>query len=75
MNKLHAEFADHANYVKGDDRRRWDLEFTIKHYAGEVRYAGAGFLDKNKDAQQDQLFELMNSSANVFVKDLVRFQV
>lgn len=74
VNKLHVEFADHANFIRGDDRRRWDLEFTIKHYAGEVCYTVSGFLDKNKDTQQDQLFELMTSSTNAFVKDLVRFQ-
>nr|KAG5687167.1 hypothetical protein BaRGS_033054 [Batillaria attramentaria] len=35
---------------------------------------GNGFLDKNKDTQQDSLFELMHSAMNKFVKDLTRFQ-
>jgi len=74
VNKLHSEFETHSNYLRGEDRRRWALEFGIKHYAGDVIYKVSGFLDKNKDAQQIQLFDLMAESKNVFVKDLVKFQ-
>ena len=72
--KIHNEFSQSTHYVKGEDKRRWDIEFGIKHYAGHVIYTAAGFLDKNKDAQQDTIFDLLNNSANSFVKDLVRFQ-
>ena len=51
------------------------VEFGIQHYAGMVVYTVAGFLDKNKDTQQDQLFEMMHQSSNEFVQDLTRFQV
>lgn len=72
--KQHEAFGDHEYYIKGD-RRMWEVEFGIKHYAGSVIYKVQGFLDKNKDTQQDQLFEMMHNSVNVFVNDLTRFQV
>lgn len=75
LNKQHQEFGDHLYYIKGQDRRCWEVEFGIKHYAGPVLYKAHGFLEKNKDVQQDQLFELMYESKNPFVKDLTRFQV
>lgn len=74
VSKLHTELADHPHYVKGEDRRRWESEFGIRHYAGGVMYAAHGFLEKNKDAQVDALFELMLKASNAFVKDLVRFR-
>lgn len=47
----------------------------MRHYAGVVTYRAQGILEKNKDTQQDQLFELMYNSNNAFVEDLTRFQV
>jgi len=45
--------------------------FTIQHYAGEVRYRAAGFLDKDRDAISPDLNALMYTSTMGVIKDHV----
>lgn len=75
IEKLHAEFSSPANphpfYVKGVDRRNWSSEFAVRHFAGSVKYNVEGFLKKNKDAQQSQLLDLIETSEKALLRDLV----
>lgn len=74
VEKLHLEFATlnpHPFYIKGNDRRNWSSEFSVRHFAGSVTYNVDSFLKKNKDTQQTQLFDMLESSGASFLKDLM----
>ncbi|KAI8853564.1 P-loop containing nucleoside triphosphate hydrolase protein [Chytridium lagenaria] len=40
------------------------IQFGVRHYAGDVTYTSTGFLEKNKDAIQDELIELVQKRLN-----------
>ena len=74
LTNIHSEFETNPDFVKPTDRRRWDKEFGIRHYAGTVIYTVNGFVDKNRDAQQDVFFDLLAKSKTKFVVDLCEYR-
>lgn len=74
LEKQHAALTGHVHYLRSDDKTKWDQQFGIRHFAGDVIYNVNGFLEKNKDVIQDMLFELMHDSSVEFVRDLTKFQ-
>ena len=74
LTNLHTEYESNPCYFKGDDRRKWDKEFGIKHYAGTVIYSVAGFVDKNRDSQQDVFFDTLAKSKCNFVQELCQYR-
>ena len=56
-------------YFLGDDRRKWEEEFGIRHYAGAVMYNVSGFVDKNRDVHQEVFLDLLTSSQKTLVRE------
>jgi myosin heavy subunit len=74
IQKLHNEFTlvnPNPYYLKGNDRRNWASEFSVRHFAGIVTYNVNGFLKKNKDAQQRQLIDIIETSTNPLLHNIV----
>ena len=60
--------AKHQNYSRS---RFSDLEFTIKHFAGDVTYQADGFLEKNRDRLQENLVSCMRTSNENFIANVL----
>lgn len=49
---------------------RFDVGFTVSHYAGDVEYRTDGWLDKNRDPLSDPLSSLLTNSTNPYIASL-----
>ncbi|GMH49894.1 hypothetical protein TrRE_jg10852, partial [Triparma retinervis] len=61
----------HAHYIT--PRVGFDNQFSIIHYAGEVKYTGTGFVDKNIETLSNELKDLGVASTIPLAKEV--FQV
>uniref|UniRef100_A0A673LNJ7 Unconventional myosin-Ih-like n=1 Tax=Sinocyclocheilus rhinocerous TaxID=307959 RepID=A0A673LNJ7_9TELE len=74
LEKLEEKMCGHPHFVThklADQKTRKTLErgdFRLLHYAGEVTYSVAGFLDKNNDLLYRNIKEVMRQSKNSIIQ-------
>jgi myosin heavy subunit len=68
LQKISAACASSAFFVR---KQLQKSSFTIRHYAGDVTYEVASFLDKNRDTLKDAFKLLMRSSSDPFIAGLL----
>ncbi|KAJ3387730.1 Myosin type-2 heavy chain 1 [Chytriomyces hyalinus] len=67
------EFIDGMNKILASPLQKYYIKakfgndtFTVKHYAVNVTYTAAGFIDKNKDSVSDEMKDVLKSSSSPF---------
>jgi myosin-7 len=73
LEKMHKGL-EGAPHYEMPPKQQQDQIFGIGHYAGIVYYSIDEFLDKNKDVQQTQIFDLMEKSSDGFVKAICKYR-
>eukprot|EP01006_Ploeotia_vitrea_P036080 TRINITY_DN65964_c1_g1_i1.p1 TRINITY_DN65964_c1_g1~~TRINITY_DN65964_c1_g1_i1.p1 ORF type:complete len:1207 (+),score=234.46 TRINITY_DN65964_c1_g1_i1:31-3621(+) len=63
--------SNHAKHPFFEKKTLAKTSFIIKHYAGDVSYEIAHFLDKNRDTLKDDMKVLMRKSNSFFIKELL----
>ena len=70
VTKLHHNFAnDKSNYYKKP--RFGKSSFTVCHYAIDVTYESDGFIEKNRDTVPDEHMEVLRSTSNRFLSEVL----
>ena len=64
---FHTNFGTHKDYVRP---KGTDCCFSVKHYAGLVKYDGFGFLEKNRDNLAADIMAVFRMSENLLVRSL-----
>lgn len=72
LEKLDNAQQKHQYYVKP---KREIGKFGVKHYAGEVVYSVDGFLEKNRDTVQDELYDSVRNSKNDYIQKIFAVEV
>ncbi|KAJ3130576.1 Myosin type-2 heavy chain 1 [Physocladia obscura] len=67
MRNMTQHLSTHKYWKKG---RFGNTDFTIMHYAVDVTYNSAGFVEKNKDSMSEELQAVLEKSSNLFLKEL-----
>lgn len=69
LDKLRRTHSSHSRFIHDD--RVISNTFTLRHFAGNVSYSVARFLDKNKDALSADIINLLSSSEDTLVSELL----
>jgi myosin heavy subunit len=68
LDKVVQEHSSHPFFFK--DRLK-QTSFVVKHYAADVSYEIAGFLDKNRDTLKDEMKLLLRRSKSFYISKLL----
>ena len=63
LDKIEANLKSHAHFDRPREKGKAADSFTVKHYAGDVSYNCANFIDKNKDLVWKDLLLIGESSS------------
>ena len=69
--QVYQEHGKHPCLLVPKRRPREDVEFTVKHFAGDVRYACANFMEKNNDSLDQTFKSMLAASKSSVVREIV----
>ncbi|KAJ1021338.1 hypothetical protein NDA18_005577 [Ustilago nuda] len=72
LQKLYTQMDKRPEFKNAFKKPRFGTtSFTVCHYALDVEYSSASFVEKNKDTVPDEHLNLLNSTANPFLKEVL----
>lgn len=72
---LSAFLKHHPNTTLVERARFGNDSFTIRHFAGPVQYCIKGFIAKNDDSLQKDLWSMLHTSCSAFIQDILSTSV
>lgn len=69
---IYEQHGRHSSLIVPKRRPREDTDFTVRHFAGDVTYVCAGFLEKNSDSLDSGFKRLLTSSKNSVARELIK---
>ncbi|TIC24772.1 clathrin heavy chain [Wallemia mellicola] len=75
LEKLHSQLGKPQYKDIYKKPRFGNTAFTVAHYAHDVAYEAEGFLEKNRDTVPDEHLQLLGSSSNSFLREVIEIAV